>query len=61
LQQLLGSLIKGPVNRIVTVFSGGFAPIGPLAPHQPAQASTVMLALWHLCYWLYKHRIFIRV
>jgi heparan-alpha-glucosaminide N-acetyltransferase len=54
-----GFLVKGSINRMVNAFSGGFRFIGPLAP--VAQACAVMLVLWYLCYWLYKHRIFLKV
>jgi len=54
-----GFMVRGSVNRWVQAFSGGFKFIGTLAP--VAQNCAVMLALWYLCYWLYKRRIFIKV
>jgi len=54
-----GFLVRGSIDRMVAAFSGGFEFIGPLAP--VAQHSAVMLVLWYLCYWLYRHKIFIKV
>ncbi|MBZ5561216.1 MAG: hypothetical protein LAP13_02220, partial [Acidobacteriia bacterium] len=54
-----GFLIKGSINRWVSAFSGDFKFIGTLAP--VAQSCAVMLVLWCFCYWLYKHKIFIKV
>jgi len=54
-----GFLVKGSINRWVETFSGGFKFVGTLAP--VAQGCAVMLVLWYLCYWLYKHKIFIKV
>jgi len=54
-----GFLVRGSINRWVETFSGGFKFVGTLAP--VAQTCAVMLVLWYLCYWLYKHKIFIKV
>ena len=54
-----GFLVKDSIDRWVMAFSGGFEFVGPLAP--VAQACAVMLVLWTLCYWLYRHRIFLKV
>lgn len=54
-----GFLVKGSINRWIEAFSGGFKFVGTLAP--VAQNCAVMLVLWYFCYWLYKHRIFIKV
>lgn len=54
-----GFLVKDSIDRWVRAFSGGFEFVGPLAP--VAQACAVMLVLWTLCYWLYRHRIFLKV
>jgi predicted acyltransferase len=54
-----GFLVKGSINRWIYAFSGGFKFVGTLAP--VAQNCAVMLVLWYLCYWLYKHKIFIKV
>lgn len=54
-----GFLVRGSIERMITAFSGGFKCIGALAP--VAQHGSVMLVLWYLCYWLYKHKIFIKV
>ncbi len=54
-----GFLVKGSINHWVSAFSGDFKFIGTLAP--VAQSCAVMLVLWYLCYWLYRHKIFIKV
>jgi predicted acyltransferase len=54
-----GFLVKGAIDRWVSAFTGGFQYVGRLAP--VAQAGAVMLVLWYLCYWLYKHKIFLKV
>jgi heparan-alpha-glucosaminide N-acetyltransferase len=54
-----GFLVRGAINNWITVFSGGFKFVGTLAP--VAQSCAVILVLWYLCYWLYKHRIFLKV
>ncbi len=54
-----GFLVRGAIDNWVSAFSGGFKFVGTLAP--VAQSCTVMLVLWYLCYWLYKHRIFLKV
>ncbi|MFB3923881.1 MAG: acyltransferase family protein [Terriglobia bacterium] len=54
-----GFLIRGSIDHMVRSFTGGYRFIGPLAP--VAQSCTVLLVLWYLCYWLYKHKIFIKV
>jgi heparan-alpha-glucosaminide N-acetyltransferase len=54
-----GFLVRGSIHRWVSAFSGGFKFVGALAP--VAQSCTVMVVLWYLCYWLYKHKIFIKV
>jgi predicted acyltransferase len=54
-----GFLVKGAIDRMVSAFSGDFKFVGALAP--VVQSCAVMLVLWYLCYWLYKHRIFIKV
>lgn len=54
-----GFLVKGAINHWITAFSGGFKLVGALAP--VVQSCAVMLVLWYLCYWLYKHKIFLKV
>lgn len=55
----LGFLLRGPVNHWLQPFAGGFKFIGALAP--VAQSCAVLAVFWCLCYWLYKHKIFIKV
>jgi len=54
-----GFLVKGSIDNWISAFSGGFKFIGALAP--VAQACSVMLVLWYLCFWLHKRRIFLKV
>ncbi len=54
-----GFLVRGAINNWISAFSGGFKFVGTLAP--VAQSCAVVLVLWYLCYWLYKHRIFLKV
>jgi heparan-alpha-glucosaminide N-acetyltransferase len=54
-----GFLVRGSVDRWIRAFSGGFEFVGKLAP--VLQHTSVMLVLWYLCYWLYKHKIFLKV
>lgn len=49
----------GWFDRAVATFTGGFEGLGAWAP--VAQATAVYLALWSVCYWLYRRKIFIRV
>ncbi|MGA2628700.1 MAG: hypothetical protein ABSG54_00675 [Terriglobia bacterium] len=52
-------LARGSMDHMVRAFTGGYQFIGALAP--VAQHCTIMLVLWYLCYWLYKHKIFIKL
>jgi len=49
-----GFLIKGSIDNWISAFSGGFKFIGTLAP--VAEACSVMVVLWYLCFWLYQRR-----
>jgi len=55
----LGFLARGAADHLVRSFSGGFQFVGALAP--VAQSCAVMLVFWYLCYFLYKHKIFLKV
>ena len=50
---------KVTVMLPVGVFTFHYSFIGKLAP--VAQATTVLLVMWYLCYWLYKRRIFLKL
>ena len=52
-------VLGGWIRDSLAVFTGNFTFIGTLAP--VAQACTTLLALWYLCYWLYKRKIFIKL
>jgi predicted acyltransferase len=47
------------LDRAVRVFTFHYNFIGKLAP--VAQASTVLLVMWCMCYWLYKRKIFFKL
>jgi len=47
------------LDRAVGVFTFHYNFIGKLAP--VAQATTVLLVMWCMCYWLYKRRIFLKL
>ncbi|MBI3693260.1 MAG: DUF5009 domain-containing protein [Acidobacteria bacterium] len=47
------------LDNAVAVFTFRYRFIGDLAP--VAQATTVVLVMWYLCYWLYQRRIFFKL
>jgi len=47
------------INNALGTFTRGFRFIGALAP--VAQSFCIFLVMWYLCYWLFKHKIFIRI
>jgi heparan-alpha-glucosaminide N-acetyltransferase len=47
------------LNRAVGVFTFRFAFLGDFAP--VAQACAVLLAMWCMCYWLYRRKIFFKL
>lgn len=47
------------LDRAVGVFTFHCSFVGALAP--VAQATTVLLVMWYLCYWLYQRRIFLKL
>ncbi len=55
----INETLRGWLNRSLAVFTGGFQFIGALAP--VAQSCAVLLVMWGLCYWLYRHRIFFKL
>lgn len=55
----LGQVMHSWFNRAVGVFTGKFEWIGTLAP--VAQSCAVLLAMWALCYWLYRRKIFLKL
>ncbi len=46
-------------NDIVGTFTRGYPFLGKFAP--VAQAFSIFLVFWYLCYWLYQRRIFIKI
>ena len=52
-------VLRGWLNRAVGVFTLNFEWIGDFAP--VAQACTVLLVMWYLCYWLYKRKVFLKL
>jgi heparan-alpha-glucosaminide N-acetyltransferase len=55
----LHMVLHGWLNRAIGVFTFQFRWLGEFAP--VAQACTVLLAMWCLCYWLYERRIFLKL
>ena len=51
--------IKGWLNRGISAFTGNFSFLGDLG--MIPQHTLVLLGLWYSCYWLYKHKIFIKI
>ena len=52
-------VFAGTLNDIVGTFTRGYPFLGILAPL--AQAFSVFLVMWYLCYWLYQREIFFRI
>jgi predicted acyltransferase len=52
-------VLTGWLDRSIRVFTGGFTFLGDLAP--VAQACAVLAAMWYLNYWLYRHKIFLKL
>jgi len=55
----LDILIENWLDGAVAVFSGSYTFLGKWGP--VAQATTVFLAMWYLCYWLYRRRIVVKI
>src|SRR6185503_3987338 len=55
----IGQVLKGWIDRAVAVFTFRYTFIGDLAP--VAQATTVLLVMWYMCYWLYQRKIFFKL
>jgi len=47
------------LDRAVGVFTFHYSFIGKLAP--VAQATTVLVVMWYMCYWLYRRAIFFKL
>jgi len=52
-------VLRGWMDRAVGVFTLKFEWIGDFAP--VAQSCAVLLVMWGLCYWLYRHKIFFKL
>ena len=52
-------VLRGWLNRGVGVFTGNFWYLGDLGAIP--QNILVLSIMWFMCYWLYKHKIFIRI
>jgi predicted acyltransferase len=52
-------VLRGWLNRAVGVFTFRFEWLGDFAP--VAQACTVLLVMWYMCYWLYRRKIFFKL
>ena len=55
----LGHIIRRSIDHAISSFSGGFEFVGALAP--VAQHCAILVVFWYLCYFLYKHKIFLKV
>lgn len=55
----LSELLHDWFDRAIGVFTFHFTLLGTLAP--VAQATTVLLAMWCCCYWLYRRQIFFKL
>ncbi|MBM3725733.1 MAG: DUF5009 domain-containing protein [Acidobacteria bacterium] len=51
-------VLSGWLNRAVGAFTFNYEFLGIWGP--VAQATTVVLVMWYLCYWLYQRKIFFR-
>lgn len=55
----LDMILRRWLDESVAVFTGKFTFLGAFGP--VAQSCAVLLVMWSLCYWLYRHRIFLRL
>jgi heparan-alpha-glucosaminide N-acetyltransferase len=55
----VSEVLRGWLDHAVGVFTFHYSFIGKLAP--VVQATTVLLVMWYLCYWLYERRIFLKL
>ncbi len=55
----INQVLEGWIDRTLAVFTGKFAFLGTAGPI--AQACAVLLAMWYLCYWLYRRKIFFKL
>ncbi|MCZ2077104.1 MAG: DUF5009 domain-containing protein [Bryobacteraceae bacterium] len=52
-------VLRGWLNRALGVFTLKYEWLGDFA--SVAQACTVLLVMWYLCYWLYRRKIFFKL
>ncbi|MEK7406521.1 MAG: hypothetical protein AAB225_15570 [Acidobacteriota bacterium] len=55
----LDLILRGWLDKALAVFTFRFAFVGTFAP--VAQSCAVLFVMWSLCYWLYHHKIFLRL
>lgn len=55
----LGFLLREPIIRWLSPFTGGFRVAGDLQP--VAESCGALLVMWYLCYWLYRRKIFLKI
>jgi heparan-alpha-glucosaminide N-acetyltransferase len=55
----LDIVLRGWLDKSVGVFTGRFVFLGVMAP--VAQSCAVLFVMWCACYWLYRHKIFLRL
>jgi predicted acyltransferase len=55
----LHDLLRGRIDSVIAVFSGGYKFMGIFAP--VAQSCSVLLVIWLIAYWMYRRGIFVKV
>jgi predicted acyltransferase len=55
----VSEVLRGWLNKSVAVFTRDFWFLGAFGP--VAQSCAVLAAMWSLCYWLYRRKIFLRL
>jgi len=55
----VSEVLREWLDHAVGVFTFHYSFIGKLAP--VVQATTVLLVMWYLCYWLYRRRVFLKI
>ena len=55
----LDEILRGWMNQSIAVFTARFWFLGAFGP--VAQSCAVLLAMWFLCYWLYRRKVFLRL
>lgn len=59
LMYAMGQVAKGAIQQTIAAFTGNFAWAEALAPVALSCAS--LLAMWYVCYWCYRRKIFFKL